>query len=689
MDSAVKIVDGQIVEISAEFLGAVTPLNPFLRTDSGPRLAMMAGHMSQALLPIGGDERRIFTGEESKYSKYVFNVDMPATGQILTSIERLPSARFKLNPELTVLFEDLDQRRQGKHVLDVVNLTTHWLMHQTYGYKFDFLKHNIAQIRPNNIIEKGTVFCNPPDVKPNGNLAFGINTIVAYLTVHQIIEDGFVARRGWLEKAAVTAMGSRQCSWGKSKYALNIYGDATNYKPFPEPGEKIRDDGILFALRPYTKYLGVCDMTADALMTPDPVFDDLVFGEPGAEVIDLTVFHDHSQPRPPTPYGMSDLCEKYLAAQEAYSRKLYRAYRDRIRVNPKLTLSRRLHQQLVQAIDCDPSMIGQPTTTAHTYRATPLDDWTVEVKYAYKHIPTVGAKITGLHGNKGIIVDVLEDEDMPTDRWGVVADVIMDPDSVGKRMNDGCFYEHYLTASMDQVSRYIRDLYRMGDVEKAYSELIRYYSCVSSPMRIRTEETCLTAERRKEHVEAVVRDGIYLYLPCGTVEIGAQQVRNIRKHFPLLRGPVRYRAATGEFVDTVDDVILGSMYVIILEKTAKDWAASSSLKHQHHGVPAKLTQRDRNSMVWRDQPNRSLGEAEVRLINAMIDRLIVSEMLEIPNSPQAQRHIARALLTAPKPTAIDTIIDRNVVMRGMSRALQFVKHILECMGIWFKRDKEW
>ena len=350
-----------------------------------------------------------------------------------------------------------------------------------------------------------------------------------------------------------------------------------------------------------------------------------------------------------------------------------------------MQLSRELQRQLVNAIDKVPSEFRIEDNASRTYRATPLDDWSVEITYTYDYIPGIGSKITGLHGNKGVISDILEDEDMPRDRWGRVADVIMDPDSVGKRMNDGCFYEQYSGSSLWQMTEYIREIYPNVGPERCYEILIDYYGCLSGPMVYRTEKTCQTADRRREHVESVVKDGIYLYMPPGTPEIGADQVRNLMRKYPLLKGPVVYRGRSGNVVETHDDVIIGNMYIVLLEKTGTDWSAVASLKQQHHGVPAKLTQRDKYSLPWREQPNRSIGEAEGRLMMAYIEQTVVLDMLEIPNSPSAQRFIARNILTAAKPTDIEEIIDRNILRRGMSRALLFVKHILECAGIWFAR----
>lgn len=293
-----------------------------------------------------------------------------------------------------------------------------------------------------------------------------------------------------------------------------------------------------------------------------------------------------------------------------------------------------------------------------------------------------------LDKRKGVIVDVFPDEDMPIDKFGRRAHIIMDPDSIAKRMNDGCFYETYVHASMDQTEAEVKRMYENGGVDAAYDHLVKYYSCLSIPMRNATDHVCANNPvQKKIHVESVIKEGMHIWMPPGTPKIGIGQVRLLQEHFPLDHGPIQYRTASGELEWTVDDVIIGGMYLILLEKTGNDWAAVGSLKHQHHGVPAKLTQKDRYSQPWREQPNRSLAEAEVRNAMHAVDEQVVADLLEMPNSPDAQKMMARNILEADTPTDLETIIDYSQLRRGFSRALMFVKHILECMGIQFARTK--
>lgn len=298
---------------------------------------------------------------------------------------------------------------------------------------------------------------------------------------------------------------------------------------------------------------------------------------------------------------------------------------------------------------------------------------------------------------------------MPVDAWGNRAEVIMDGDSTIKRMNVGRVYEQYINATSREVTyqlqaicgvipaadvqmhrimdERVRALVGTGNRTEALNHLLRYYDVVSPIMSNIVDEALLTAKSPEqfgdELLDKVLKDGIELYVPPNSPNMGHEVIRDLRHHFPIPLSPVTYRGGSGKLVTTKVPVLIGSVYIIELEKTGSDWAAVASARRQHFGVLAKLTNADKHSLPWREQPVRLLGEAEVRLFAATIGPQATADLLELPNSPAAQKMIARNILMADKPTAIDKIVDHNIVPRGLSRAGQFIDHILQCSGIRF------
>lgn len=277
---------------------------------------------------------------------------------------------------------------------------------------------------------------------------------------------------------------------------------------------------------------------------------------------------------------------------------------------------------------------------------------------------------------------------MPVDQWGKRADIIMDGDSTIKRMNVGRVYEQYVNAVGELIHRRLKTMVDAKAPEsEVWSYLTEYYR-TASPMMGELVDEKLTpfSDKRASHIQSVYKEGIYLWLPANSPTVGDQQIEDLRSKYPVPKGKVTYIGESGVPCTTHSDILIGSMYIILLEKTGSDWAAVSSAKRQHFGLLAKLTNADKYSLPWREQPVRFLGESEVRLLAAVIGPQITADLLEIPNSPAASKAIVKAILKAHKPTDIDHVINRKDVPRGISRSVMFVKHILACAGFEFTNE---
>lgn len=388
-------------QLTPDATGCGTGLGPWIACDSSSRLVMIGSHQSQMLVIEGATPRRNITGVESDYANATFKAQMPVTGRIIKVIPKFRrgigqgNINVKSVPEVVVIYENLESQERGKLELGVITLQSHHSTHPEFGFKYKQLP-NQRLLTPGEIIPKGIKFSESPNVQINGDYAYGIEANIALMSIPQITEDGVVISRSFAEKMAVTAISTRMVTWGKKRYPLNMYGDDTNYKPFPEVGEKVRADGILFALRDYDEILACTDMTPTALRTHDVVFDKLFYAPPGAEIIDITIMRD-DKAMPITPETMLEQVSKYANAQKLYYteiNKTLRDYRNKHRGN-KVYLTPELHRLAVEAIREEG---GYSTNVIKTYRASPLDEWSIEIKFSHRQIPDVSYKLTDLHG---------------------------------------------------------------------------------------------------------------------------------------------------------------------------------------------------------------------------------------------------------------------------------------------------
>lgn len=299
---------------------------------------------------------------------------------------------------------------------------------------------------------------------------------------------------------------------------------------------------------------------------------------------------------------------------------------------------------------------------------------------------------------KGVICKIVEPEDMPMDADGNRADIVMDPNSTVSRMNIGRLYEQYTNAASRDVAKTIRrkfdalipDAGKANKVElisknhpqefdAAWQYLLRYYEIVSPKMHAWFTGNSYQGTSI-DHMTSVYNCGVYLYLPPDNAPETNEVIMQLEKEYRPTYGPVTYVGNSGQRVTTKKPVRVGSLYVLLLEKTGDDWTAVSSGKLQHLGVLSQVTNSDKYSQPTRSQAIRALGEAEVRIYASYAGPEITADILDRSNSPATHRGILHNLLEAERPTDIQEVVGRKVIPLGGSKPLQLVRHIAECGG---------
>lgn len=694
-------------ELSLKVTG-VASLNPFVGNDSSPRLVMSTQHLGQNLQVEGCDIRRLQTGAERQFGKATFSKKFPVNANIIRVVPRyrtksIGSAVIKENPQDIVIYDNCET---VPHTVSILSLERFHCIHQHYGFKYQTTQAHERLYKGANFA-RGTIIADSPAVDTHGNYKYGVETNVIYMSIPGVIEDGVVISEAYAKRLTTKGFETVIESWGKNYYPVNLYGDPTDplsYKPNPDIGDKIREDGLVFALRRYDDLLGPIEMTPEALREPDRFYDKCTYvTKPGARVVDVKVWRAGNDRYSPTPSGMTEQSDKYHQALLTYYRELLSIYGELKRNRGRdLRISKEFSNLLVEAIaylpDSDLNRSG-PTKVRKAHRRVPLDDIRVAVTYEYDEVPGIGFKLTNLHGGKGVVCAVWSTEDMPVDSEGNRAEIIMDGDSIIKRMNLGCLYEQYYNGASRDVSKHVRKLFGLDSfganlpsnlsqliqgpsANQAWDYLAGYYQLAVPPMLDLLKSPAYTPGPIG-HVTEVVKDGVYLWMPPDNPTDPVGAIQAIQEHYPPHIGPVTYRGRSGRMVTTKASFLIASVYIILLEKTGGDFSGVSSAKLQHFGMPAKLTKFDARSAPVREQPVRVLGEAEVRAIENVCGSDVVASLLDQSNSPGNHKTIVANIFRAEKPSHIEEVIDGTLYPQGNGRNLVFIRHIMASAGAAF------
>jgi hypothetical protein len=540
-------------------------------------------------------------------------------------------------------------------------------------------------------------------------------------------EDGFIVSESFCRRGALLELPTITGSWGSKTYPLNTYGtlDGKIYRPFPTIGSRIRDDGLVFAFRSYNPKYDALEMGSDRLSNPeeiDTIHDIKVYSTPGAYVYDIEIVSgkDESKQKPNTPTLLAEEAESYIGYTRNYYDGILESYYSFSKDKNSLVLSDKLTNLVVRALGDIPNArnLNNSGIIRRTIKKVPIDEYVIKIKAYYKRTLHKGSKIAGKHGNKGVICGFMKDEDRPVDMHGNVVDIIKYEKGIVARMNLGQVYEQYINAASrdltkditvacfnlytylkDNNPRYLtddilntctnnltidfRNIIAKETIDFLWAKVLAYYEIVSplmykACMRIYNDDA-----GRLNHLEKIVRYGIYLTIPPDNDNINPDIYEKIEALIKPTYGRIHYTNLAGERVKTKVKVFVGHEQFIVLEKSDQQPMAVSSGPLQHHGLLSRSTKVNRNSHAGKVHPVKAVSETEGRMFANFLGMNVVNKMHLLANSPEAHRCLVQALMEAEKPSILP-VLDLPL---GSSRARLYVSSIFTGFGLEIKGAK--
>lgn len=686
-------------EIKNRYVGNAI-IDPWVGTTSAARGAMLLGQVTQAPTIIGAEPRIFQTGGELRFGEHNFDIRIPEDSQILAVFRKYPTGMgvdaIKHNPETTIFYEHYYDKFK---TVGVVKVPEFMSFHQTFGFKLERDQEVWDNIHPGAMIPKDTILAKSAGLSADGHFCPGMNVNACFLSHAATIEDGFWISDEILERFAPRAYGTAIGSAGRKSFFLKAYGD----KYFPDIGDRIRDDGVVFAMRDLSDDLAPAEMTNRALHEIDRTFDRVVIGEPGAIVKDIKIYRDERQNPSYIPSGMEKQLTKYYDALCLYYREILKFYNGlKQKRKDQLRISDEFNQLVVEAMIYLPQAEGQRKLT-RMYRLDPLDEWRVEITYESLKQPGGAYKITDFHGGKGVVCKTMPRSMMPKDANGNIADVVIFGGSTMRRSNYGRIYEHGFGATVRDLIQRLRveagiDRHVTGTqakiqvssskqvndnawIEYAFNEFQELWWIIAPTMH----EIMKEHPDRRHYVQQALIDGwTTVYTPIDdTTHLPTAMNAVINSRFCPNYTPVTYTNAIGEVVTTKNNVLIGPLYMMLLEKIGDDWSSVASVKVQQFGLPSKLNNFDRSSTPGRESAVRSFGESETRSYNCTVGPEATMELVDQTNNPLAHIEVVEQFLTQEKPTSIERAVDREKVPFGNSRPVSLLNHMMETRGIAF------
>lgn len=712
-------------------LANVMSLSPFDGTVSASRKQMFgASHTSQCLVIAKPTPRRIQTGAEIQYGRATFSTTVERDCRIIARIpfynpRQIGVDAIQHNPEDVLIVEYLDNDRSE---IDCISMREYFSSHQYFGfrYKNSEASRNLRVPDPRtgmggSELGAGTILQDSPSKRPDGNYCYGINLNVMFASIPQTAEDGVVLSDEAVPWLKTRKYEKRTIAYGSTHWALNLYGDENTYKPFPEIGDYVRADGLLMALRSYSDAYSAVEMSAAASREINYVFDKLTYVHASPEegmmtgrgrVIDIRVTHDASR-TPFSPNECNEQALKYDRAARVFYEEVLRWYYQLRANRPKTGANAMKITDNFKTLVRHAYSVSQEKNPSEDqrvqkiHRASPMDDFTIEFIVEYEATPTEGYKLTDCWGGKGVVVEIRKKEDMPVDEQGNRAYILMDGGATVSRQNLGRLYEQgYNAASRDLTKEFcnlfgteypdihghklnMADRLRVTEAYKsnnqaawaAWNRFRRFISVVSPKQDLFYGHVeSQGPEKVAEHMISILEDGIYIYHPSNNDPELPDVVDIIEQEFMPHISPVTYRDDSGEFVTSIEPILIAQIYFILLEKTGDDWTAVSSGKLQNFGILSHINNQDKYSAPWRQQSIRAWGETETAIGVSYMGWEAMAELIDRNNNIAAHRMGVYSILRSRNPTNIPVLVDRAKIPYGNAKPLELVKHLAVCNG---------
>lgn len=661
------------VNIDPRTLGTEMLLLNYPEKNSAPRSDMTHKQLMQAMLLKGGEQPFQFTGWESIFGEYEFDkTRRTQDAEVLAVIPKYRSVsgmhQINENPTLTVIYLGLDDRK-----IHYFNVDAYTKCSDGYGYYNKTMnRHMLSEGR---FLPKETVLSTSP-IHDGNAYGLGINVNAAYISLPETIDDAILISQSVADRMESRAIHTMTIRVSPGQHPLNLYGDENEFKFFPDIGEVVNEDGIVCGFRTPSDSTFMSDTLDSELCRPHYMHDMLYRAPPGSVVLDVDCYMNKCK----VPKHLYTQIEKYTEADNIYFRQIvevYKKYKLKNAISPAFSTLVTKAISRLSAAGIPLRDIPFKSNTKLVSKDTAIDFLQIDITYTHPIDTTLGFKITGRDGNKGVVCSIWPDEDMPVDDFGIRAGICIDPCSPFNRMNPGQLYEQFI----NRVSEFVR---RELVKTRSYEYLMDYFRMINPKYSELVSSLHPTVEKQQKFIQGAIDKGIYLNILPALKTITPKLILDLNAKYQPTLTPVTYTLThsdgTTERIRTKKPVCIGSKYLYLLYKMPEAAAAGISYINQYR-TPVRPSSAARHLSPISQTPLR-FGEDEIRIMTAATDPVTVMRWMCLhANSPVGVDKMIEAQLTADKPSRIDRIDISNEELVTTNTIVGIVHHMFATLGI--------
>lgn len=406
---------------------------------------------------------------------------------------------------------------------------------------------------------------------------YGRNATVMYTVDTRILEDAIICSESFAKSMVSKEIDSVKVPLNDNDILVNLYGTNSEYKGFPDIGENTRDR-ILCARRRKHNNQVLYDLKTSNLKKMNTTSDNPFYSR--GKVVDITIYSNKSLDELPDNMFNAQI-KRYLTMQTEFYQKMFDMCEKIIESGSKYTAEVGYYYKKAKDI-LDPTCAWREESGS--VFSNLVIEFTVERDVALD----LGSKITGRYGNKGVIAQILPDDQMPFLANGKRVDVILSALGVVNRLNSAQLFEHSINFICNSVAEKLKTLKTNKAREKLLFDIIgRFNKTESEQLKEYYDE--LSNIEKEEFYDDIYERGIYIHTPpLWETEPIFNKLRDIYADYDWLRPVDVFVPAFGRIIKIMQPMIIGELYIIKLKQNSKkNFSVRSTGALSRKGLPDK------------------------------------------------------------------------------------------------------
>jgi len=611
---------------------------------SSPREQMFLSQLPQALMLLNPQVPQVYTGYEKEIAR--FSNSKYTSDRMWKVINKI--SRYKTHPDLQYYLILEDQNG----MIDIVKRSFGETLTESYGY----LNNNsvIDSKVPGSTIGQGEVLYKSTAFDDAMNWRYGRNVNVVYLSCPQVTEDSVWMSDECAKQFEYAMIHSIEMTLNINEILLNLYGNDTVYKSFPDIGEEIKLR-VLCAKRRISNKSILFNLKDGNLRNVHYHEDDAFYTS--GQVIGIDIFCNRSPEEINKNPVYAQLLYYYNEQQEYYT-TLKKTLGKLILHNPGKVSDRLLHiyHRAEDLVSGKTIVNGTSKFENMSVIFTILD-----IKHAGK-----GYKVTGRFGEKGVIGTITPKAQMPENQYGIHADCVLSGQGVFGRLNVGQWTETSLTFIADNICRELAAHnipYAVG-----FPVLLNFLNDVNPKQAADLNQFYQSCDENYKQIlyNEILTEGLKIHQPPFWDNCTFDELRAL---YAKYRYP-RYRFKYGG-KDIIRPLTMGKKYLMLLKQTPGSKYSARGLGMQSTlGHPSKSIKYKKYGIPYSNTPIRT-GEQENMVLCMMCDPESVALFLSAYSTSAKNREaFVSQIIQAYDPfNIVYTPVERKSINRKMLNCL--------------------